>query len=1003
MYEDLKVIFLDEVSMCGTDKLTTIHYKMQEIMDNQKFMGGVSVVCTGDFGQLPPAGNEGMIWKKSYIDGRSDASPNHWDDHFTIFYLTQKMRSQDNEFSEISDKVRKGHCDSSVLEYMMSHVRDCPSEFENKKFADGKLSIIVTTNADREKINSEKLEQLLPLEKAYNISARDESTNMRNPPKVPKSSPLTKTGQLENEILIKKGAPVMLTSNHRQQRYKNNGMVNGSRGYVDSIQISKTNPEEIEVIWVVFHGENTGKLLREENKALLKFHKPDNPLAVPIKKQKKQFRMQGLKGSVFVLREQFPLTLCYAITSHKSQGQTLEEVLIDFSTTNFIPNGSFYTAMSRVRQGSSLYLRDFQKHYITTETTVEEKLAGMKLTKPYQFKKFLLDKQIFEIEGKEIKIGYININNLHDAMSAKFINEDENLLNLDLLLIADTRLTSQDSEESVMDQLNNWKISIRADSPDNIGHMGMLLIQSKKSSLLGKMKLDFFLKQWSNSKKIIHSQLLTVTIKNNNKKVSFMYVRETPTVQLLERLMKEFQSSDLVMGDFNLDPSREADKSKLQMIEKCGYRRVLNEITTTRINQLDHIFLDLQVTEFFSTCYNNYTSDHKVIAIRLPLGSNKISEEFKQEFYYHQGKQSNQVEHELVSVTNCGSQEERQPSVSSSAPTKRKHNAPNITSKRTRVEFRCIRNQDNESCWLNSCLQMMLTVLDYSSAINQNDSSTLFTLLKQYQTQEFHTALDPKALRDLLFETEMERIVGEQIVPNNRLFHYFGTSTTNFRHLKEITERSRIGQQDCKDFFICIQQNSFYWPDVYELMKFHVLEYSQCCGCGFQSRSNVPTLHSYLIFDPPTEDCSLMDVLNVNINNPNIRENWRDENGCGEKNNCLKFTRLEPGSDIEFLTLIVSRLQNDEYGNPVINTKRVTANTMVSVKTATDEDLTFKPVAVIHHIGHIIGNETRGHFMSDLLDVRTNQWIRTSDDADPKLLSEPTDKGYIFLLKRHRV
>ena len=40
LYEDVKVIFLDEVSMCGSDMLARINFRMQEIMGNTKFMGG---------------------------------------------------------------------------------------------------------------------------------------------------------------------------------------------------------------------------------------------------------------------------------------------------------------------------------------------------------------------------------------------------------------------------------------------------------------------------------------------------------------------------------------------------------------------------------------------------------------------------------------------------------------------------------------------------------------------------------------------------------------------------------------------------------------------------------------------------------------------------------------------------------------------------------------------------------------------------------------------------
>ena len=337
LYEDLKVIFLDEVSMCGTEKLSVMNYRMHDIMGNTKFMGGVSVVCTGDFGQLPPV-NDQMIWGDSTIDGRNTKKINYWNDNFEIFYLTEKMRSQDEEFSGICDKVRKGHCDAEVLNYMNDHVKDCPNENDNESYAKGKLSIIVLINADRDRINQEKLRALIPNERSYFVTSSDESTNSRNT-EVPKG-PATQTGQLEHKIEFRKGAPVMITSNHREQRYKNNGIVNGARGYIDSIQTSKTNQDEIDIIWVCFNDDNTGKLLREDNRALLKHHKPDNPKAVPIKKQRKQF--QG-KGSDRWLREQFPLTLCYSITGNiilcTLNSKSLIVILYSFSTqesrTNF--------------------------------------------------------------------------------------------------------------------------------------------------------------------------------------------------------------------------------------------------------------------------------------------------------------------------------------------------------------------------------------------------------------------------------------------------------------------------------------------------------------------------------------------------------------------------------------------------------------------------------------------------------------------------------------------
>ena len=91
----------------------------------------------------------------------------------------------------------------------------------------GKLSIIVMTNAERERINQEKLRVLLPNEKEYIVSSNDKSTNVRNALKTFDKLPLTQTGQLESKLIFKKHAPVQVSTNHNQLRYKNNGLGKG--------------------------------------------------------------------------------------------------------------------------------------------------------------------------------------------------------------------------------------------------------------------------------------------------------------------------------------------------------------------------------------------------------------------------------------------------------------------------------------------------------------------------------------------------------------------------------------------------------------------------------------------------------------------------------------------------------------------------------------------------------------------------------------------------------
>ena len=241
MFEHLQVVFLDEVSMVGTNKFKEMDFRLQDIMMNNKFMGGVSMVICGDFGQLPPV-RQSMIWGHCNLDGRPEIATNEWNQYVKIYNLQEKMRSQDPEYSQICDKVRLGICDSNIIKYMESHVTTSPNQNNNENYARGKLLIIVTTNADKTRINTDLLNSLLPNEKSFVVSSVDKATNINNPPPLDSKLPMTQTGQLESQVVLKKGmylyfplfyvclyldivgAPVMLTSNSSVKKYKLNGV-----------------------------------------------------------------------------------------------------------------------------------------------------------------------------------------------------------------------------------------------------------------------------------------------------------------------------------------------------------------------------------------------------------------------------------------------------------------------------------------------------------------------------------------------------------------------------------------------------------------------------------------------------------------------------------------------------------------------------------------------------------------------------------------------------------
>ena len=182
MYEDVSTVFCDEISMVGSCKFTKIHFQLQDIRGDNRFMGGLNFIAVGDFRQLPPV-LDSYVYDNNNLDGRPAISPSHWDENFRIFYLDEKMRSQkDPQFSDICDRVGNGTYDENDLNYLKNCVRLTDSENHNENFKNGKVSIIVTTNKRRQEINETKLESLLKNEKSYEVLAIDRSTNLENKP-----------------------------------------------------------------------------------------------------------------------------------------------------------------------------------------------------------------------------------------------------------------------------------------------------------------------------------------------------------------------------------------------------------------------------------------------------------------------------------------------------------------------------------------------------------------------------------------------------------------------------------------------------------------------------------------------------------------------------------------------------------------------------------------------------------------------------------------------------
>ena len=308
------IVVMDEISMCRIDTFDFIIKKILQANNRRKRINKpcIQLVVSGDFLQLPPVmrDNEKEIldkhYKKDIGAGFAFNSP-YWNMmEFKNIILTEIVRQDNVEFITNLNRIRVG--DKSGLDYI--YTNSSQNEINN-------AITLCGTNLDADNKNRSELNNLIGDSKIYRAitdgRVRESDTNF------------------ELNLELKVNSRVMLLVN----KHSNNELnyTNGSFGTVlsldddtISVQLDNGNIEEIcRCTWDIH--EYT---LEEDGKK------------TKLVKQK--------VGTI----EQFPLKLAYAITIHKSQGQTYEYA-------NLSPYcwdcGQLYVALSRVRKLSNLYLK----------------------------------------------------------------------------------------------------------------------------------------------------------------------------------------------------------------------------------------------------------------------------------------------------------------------------------------------------------------------------------------------------------------------------------------------------------------------------------------------------------------------------------------------------------------------------------------------------------------------------------------------------------------------
>ena len=157
---------------------------------------------------------------------------------------------------------------------------------------------------------------------------------------------------------------------------------------------------------------------------------------------------------------------------------------------------------------------------------------------------------------------------------------------------------------------------------------------------------------------------------------------------------------------------------------------------------------------------------------------------------------------------------------------------------------------------------MVLTALDHIDKFEEN-GSPLWKELIYLKKEGKSTSLNPLKVRDIIIEAEKDRIRRDNIIPINRLFDLGNMEIFENRGLLlEHSRDNRIGQQDCKDFFICLSQNREQWNDVFNLFMVESESYTICQNCSHVSRQeNSNTNSSFLLFECPDKNVTMSSFL----------------------------------------------------------------------------------------------------------------------------------------------
>lgn len=342
-WRSVDVLILDEVSMLSRRIFDILDSIAKIIRRNKEPFGGIQVVFTGDFYQLPPVGNE------SLEEGSTEYCfmSSRWFELFPVanhVELTTIFRQTDEHYKEILNNIRKG----TIIEEQMAILKNClgraepeivpPKLFSNRAQVDTINQTMYDRIEGEEYVYKTEINKFCRsyIDTGERIPAEIISQCADIPDFVLEKEAERLSMGVQKAIALKIGAVVMCTYNLSVEA----GICNGSQGVIIGF--------------------------REMEKEVFPIVKFQNGAQMDV------YRVVLQSEEYPILTcSQIPLVLSWAITIHKVQGITLDNAIMDLGNRVF-EYGQAYVALSRIKSLNGLYLLKFDPAKIKADPIVTD-------------------------------------------------------------------------------------------------------------------------------------------------------------------------------------------------------------------------------------------------------------------------------------------------------------------------------------------------------------------------------------------------------------------------------------------------------------------------------------------------------------------------------------------------------------------------------------------------------------------------------------------------------